>query len=128
MSYATKNIRNICLMGHGGNGKTSLAESILFMTGSTDRLGKVVDGTTVSDFDSEEIRRKISIADSAMFCEYNGVKINIIDTPGYFDFSGEVSQALRVADADLLSCAGMGAAAALCCAPATKSDLGQYLQ
>jgi len=104
MSYATKNIRNICLMGHGGNGKTSLAESILFMTGATDRLGKVVDGTTVSDFDSEEIRRKISIADSAMFCEYNGVKINIIDTPGYFDFSGEVSQALRVADAGIIVC------------------------
>ena len=104
MSYAIKNIRNICLMGHGGNGKTSLAESILFMTGSTDRLGKVVDGTTVSDFDAEEIRRKISIADSAMFCEYNGVKINIIDTPGYFDFAGEVIQALRVADAGIIMC------------------------
>ena len=104
MSYAIKNIRNICLLGHGGNGKTSLAESILFMTGSTDRLGKVVDGTTVSDFDAEEIRRKISIADSALFCEYNGVKINIIDTPGYFDFSGEVTQALRVADAGIIVC------------------------
>ena len=104
MSYAIKNIRNICLMGHGGNGKTSLAESILFMTGATDRLGKVVDGTTVSDFDSEEIRRKISIADSALFCEYNGVKINIIDTPGYFDFAGEVIQALRVADAGIVVC------------------------
>jgi elongation factor G len=104
MSYAIKNIRNICLLGHGGNGKTSLAESILFMTGSTDRLGKVVDGTTVSDFDAEEIRRKISIADSALFCEYNGVKINIIDTPGYFDFSGEVNQALRVADAGIIVC------------------------
>lgn len=104
MSYAIKNIRNICLLGHGGNGKTSLAESILFMTGSTDRLGKVVDGTTVSDFDAEEIRRKISIADSAMFCEYSGVKINIIDTPGYFDFAGEVSQALRVADAGIIVC------------------------
>lgn len=104
MSYAIKNIRNICLLGHGGNGKTSLAESILFMTGATDRLGKVADGTTVSDFDSEEIRRKISIADSTMFCEHNGVKINIIDTPGYFDFSGEVSQALRVADAGIIVC------------------------
>ena len=104
MSYAIKNIRNICLMGHGGNGKTSLAESILFMTGMTDRLGKVSEGTTVSDFDSEEIRRKISIADSALFCEYNGVKINIIDTPGYFDFAGEVAQALRVADAGIIVC------------------------
>lgn len=104
MSYAIKNIRNICLMGHGGNGKTSLAESILFMTGMTDRLGKVSEGTTVSDFDSEEIRRKISIADSALFCEYSGVKINIIDTPGYFDFAGEVAQALRVADAGIVVC------------------------
>jgi len=104
MSYAIKNIRNICLLGHGGSGKTSLAESILFMTGTTDRLGKVSDGTTVSDFDAEEIRRKISIADSAMFCEYSGNKINIIDTPGYFDFAGEVSQALRVADAGIVVC------------------------
>ncbi|MEA4894876.1 MAG: elongation factor G [Oscillospiraceae bacterium] len=104
MSYATNKIRNICLLGHGGNGKTSLAESILFITGMTDRLGKVSEGTTVSDFDSEEIRRKISIADSALFCEYNGVKINIIDTPGYFDFAGEVSQALRVADAGIIVC------------------------
>ena len=104
MSYAIKNIRNICLLGHGGNGKTSLAESILYMTGATDRLGKVSDGNTVSDFDSEEIRRKISIADSAMYCEYNGVKINIIDTPGYFDFAGEVIQALRVADAGIVVC------------------------
>ncbi|MEG1491530.1 MAG: elongation factor G [Oscillospiraceae bacterium] len=104
MSYAIKNIRNICLLGHGGNGKTSLAESILFMTGTTDRLGRVTDGTTVSDFDAEEIRRKISIADSAMFCEYKGIKINIIDTPGYFDFVGEVNQALRVADAGIIVC------------------------
>jgi elongation factor G len=74
------------------------------MTGAADRLGKVVDGTTVSDFDAEEIRRKISIADSAMFCEYGGVKINIIDTPGYFDFAGEVAQALRVADAGIVVC------------------------
>jgi elongation factor G len=74
------------------------------MTGATDRLGRVADGTTVSDFDSEEIRRKISIADSAMFCEYGGVKINIIDTPGYFDFAGEVAQALRVADAGIVVC------------------------
>lgn len=104
MSYSIDKIRNICLLGHGGNGKTSLAESMLFLTGATDRLGKAADGTTVSDFDAEEIRRKISIGDSAMYCEYNGVKINIIDTPGYFDFSGEVKQALRVADAGVLVC------------------------
>lgn len=104
MSYTIDKIRNICLLGHGGNGKTSLAESMLFLTGATDRLGKTADGTTVSDFDAEEIRRKISIGDSAMYCECNGVKINIIDTPGYFDFTGEVRQALRVADAGIIVC------------------------
>lgn len=104
MSYAIKDIRNICLLGHGGSGKTSLAESLLYLTGKTDRLGKVADGSTVSDYDAEEIRRKISIAATTMFCEYRGTKINLIDTPGYFDFAGEVNQALRVADAGILLC------------------------
>ena len=108
MSYSIDKIRNICLLGHGGNGKTSLAESMLFLTGATDRLGKASDGTTVSDFDAEEIRRKISIGDSAMYCDFNGVKINIIDTPGYFDFAGEVKQALRVADAGVLILGSVG--------------------
>ena len=102
MGYATENIRNIALLGHGGNGKTSLAESLLFFTGMTDRQGKVNEGNTVSDYDSEEIRRQISIAASTMYVEYNKIKINIIDTPGYFDFSGEVFQALRVADAGII--------------------------
>ncbi len=104
MSYAIKDIRNICLLGHGGSGKTSLAESLLYLTGKTDRLGKVAEGNTVSDYDAEEIRRKISIAATTMFCEYRGTKINLIDTPGYFDFAGEVNQALRVADAGILLC------------------------
>ncbi len=102
MSYATENIRNIALLGHGGSGKTSLAESLLFITGMTDRLGRVNDGNTVSDFDAEEIRRQISIAASTMYAEYKKTKINIIDTPGYFDFAGEVFQALRVADAGII--------------------------
>ncbi|MBQ3405048.1 MAG: elongation factor G, partial [Oscillospiraceae bacterium] len=84
------------------NGKTSLAESILFLTGSTDRLGKVADGNTVADFDAEEIRRKITIYTSSTFAEYKGCKINILDTPGFFDFAGEVKQALRVADAGII--------------------------
>jgi len=102
MSYATENIRNIALLGHGGNGKTSLAESILFMSGATDRLGKVTDGNTVSDYDAEEIRRKISIAVSTMYTEYKGHKVNVIDAPGFFDFAGEVAEALRVADAGVI--------------------------
>ena len=107
MSYSIDKIRNICLLGHGGNGKTSLAESMLFLTGATDRLGKASDGTTVSDFDAEEIRRKISIGDSAMYCDFNGVKINIIDTPGYFDFAGEVTSTFSGTSVALITHAGV---------------------
>ena len=102
MSYASKDIRNIALLGHGGNGKTSLAESILFLTGATDRLGSSAAGNSVSDYDPEEIRRQISISASTMYTEYQKTKINIIDTPGYFDFAGEVAQALRVADLGII--------------------------
>ena len=102
MSYASKDIRNIALLGHGGNGKTSLAESILFLTGVTDRLGSSAAGNSVSDYDPEEIRRQISISASTMYTEYQKTKINIIDTPGYFDFAGEVAQALRVADIGII--------------------------
>ena len=95
MSYSAQNIRNVCLLGHGGNGKTSLAESMLYSTGGTDRLGKVPDGNTVCDFDPEEIRRQISLSTAVAPIEYKGCKINVLDTPGYFDFSGEVMEALR---------------------------------
>jgi elongation factor G len=108
MSYTTQKIRNVCLLGHGSTGKTSLAESILFMTGATDRLGKVSDGNTVGDYDAEEIKRQISISASVMYTEYKGNKINILDTPGYFDFAGEVSQAVRVADAGVIVCSAKG--------------------
>jgi elongation factor G len=105
MGYSTEKIRNIALLGHGSNGKTTLAESMLFLTGATDRMGKIADGNTVSDYDSEEIKRQISISASTMYAEYKDCKINIIDTPGYFDFSGEVVEALRVADAGIIVCA-----------------------
>jgi len=98
----TQNIRNICLLGHGGDGKTSLAESILYFTKGTDRLGKVSDGTTVSDYDPEEIRRQISISASPLPVFHGQVKINLMDAPGYFDFVGEVLQCLRVADCGLV--------------------------
>jgi len=104
MSYATEKIRNIALLGHGSNGKTSLAESILYLTGSVDRLGKVNDGNSTGDYDSEETKRKISIYTASMFTEYKGCKINVLDTPGYFDFAGEVVEALRVADAGIIVC------------------------
>jgi len=102
MSYTPDKIRNICLLGHGGDGKTSLAESMLYLTKGTDRLGKVADGNTVCDFDPEEIKRKFSISASLAPVEYNGYKINVIDTPGFFDFAGEVMQAIRVSEAALI--------------------------
>ncbi len=101
-AYPVNKIKNICLLGHGGDGKTSLAESMLYLTKQTDRLGKISDGTTTLDFDAEEIRRQFSISVAVAPIEYEGCKINLIDTPGYFDFAGEVMQALRVADAGLI--------------------------
>ncbi|MDR2590916.1 MAG: elongation factor G [Oscillospiraceae bacterium] len=104
MSYTTEKIRNIALLGHGSSGKTSLAESMLFLTGSTDRLGNIADGNTVCDSDSEEIKRQISIYLSATFTDHKGFRINILDTPGFFDFAGEVLEALRVADSGIIAC------------------------
>lgn len=98
MQYPASKIRNICLLGHGGDGKTSLTEALLFFTKGTDRLGKVAEGNTVSDFDAEEIKRQISISTSIAPVEWNGNKINVIDTPGYFDFEGEVLQGLRATE------------------------------
>ena len=91
-----------------GTGKTSLTESILFLTGATDRLGRVADGNTVCDYDAEEIKRMISISASTAYAQYKGYKINIIDTPGYFDFAGEVKQATSVADAGIIVCTAKG--------------------
>jgi len=95
-------IRNICLLGHGSTGKTSLAESILYLTGMTDRLGKVVEGNSTCDYDAEEVKRQISISTATVYANYNKIKINILDTPGFFDFAGEVQEALRVADAGII--------------------------
>ncbi len=91
--YSVQKLRNICLLAHGGGGKTTLAEAMMFNTGVLDRFGKVADGTTTSDYDPEEIKRKISISTSMAPCEWLDHKINVIDTPGYFDFVGEVMQA-----------------------------------
>ena len=104
MSYSAQNIRNVCLLGHAGNGKTSLAESMLYLTGGTDRLGKVPDGNTVCDYDPEETKRQTSISLSVAPVEYNGCKINVLDTPGAFDFAGEVMEALQAADAAVIVC------------------------
>ena len=98
----TKRIRNIALLGHGGSGKTSLAESMIYMCGGTDRLGKVADGNTVCDYDAEEIKRGFSLSASLANITWKDCKINILDTPGYLDFVGEASQALRVADSAII--------------------------
>ncbi|MBC7187058.1 MAG: elongation factor G [Calditrichaeota bacterium] len=94
----SKDLRNIALVAHGGVGKTSLAEAILFSAGETSRMGTVEDGSTVSDYQADEIERKISISASLMHCHWKDVKINIIDAPGYADFFGDAVSALRVAD------------------------------
>ena len=102
--YTANAIRNICLLGHSGSGKTALAESLLYMTGAIDRMGKNADGNTVCDFDPEEVRRHISISTSVVPLVYHNCKINVLDTPGGFDFSGAVVEALRAADAAILVC------------------------
>src|SRR5512147_3231140 len=108
--YTTPFIRNVALVSHSSAGKTMLAEACLHFTGATTRLGKIDDGTTTSDFDDEEIRRKISLYTSVIPVEYKDTKINFLDTPGYTDFVGEVISALRVADGAIVlvdSVAGM---------------------
>ena len=100
--YASDAIRNVAILGHTGAGKTTIAESALNICGVTSRFGKVDEGNTVSDYDPEEIRRKISISSSMIPIEWKDSKINFIDTPGFFDFNGEVHQALAVADLALI--------------------------
>ena len=98
----TKKIRNVALLGHGGCGKTSLAEAMLYTSGSTDRLGKIGDGNTVCDYDAEEIARKFSLSGAIAPLVWKDIKINVLDCPGYLDFAGECSQILRVADSALI--------------------------
>jgi elongation factor G len=100
--YTQDHIRNVSLIGHGGAGKTSLTEAFLFSAGSTTRLGKVEEGNTLSDYRADEISRQISVNTSLLFCEWKATKINILDTPGYTDFTGEVKSALRVSDVALV--------------------------
>lgn len=105
-NYPVNKIRNVCLMGHGSDGKTSLVESLLNIAGVTDRVGKISDGNTVCDYDPEEIRRKFSISTAIAPIEWGGSKINLLDTPGFFDFENEVNCALRVADSALIIATG----------------------
>ena len=105
-NYKMDAIRNVAVMGHGKAGKTSLVEAMLFNSGAIDRIGTVADGTTVSDYDPEEVKRQLSIAAGVAPVEWKNMKYNIIDTPGYFDFAGEVKEGLRAADAALVVLSG----------------------
>src|SRR5690349_607176 len=100
--FNTTQIRNVAVLGHGGSGKTTLTEALLFKTGVTTRVGRVEDGTTTSDWDPEEQRRGLSINLSVIPIEFENMKLNLIDTPGYLDFTGEQISALQVAEAGLV--------------------------
>ena len=100
--YPPDHLRNMAVIGHGGAGKTSLTEAMLYAAGATTRHGRVEDGNTVSDYHPDEIERQISINTSLLVAEWKGNKFNMLDTPGYMDFTGEVKAALRVADTALV--------------------------
>lgn len=100
--YTAKDIRNIGIFGHGGEGKTTLTEAMLFNAGLVDRIGKVENGTTTTDFDPEEIKRTISINVALAPLEWKNSKVNVIDAPGFFDFYGEVAAAMALADSALI--------------------------
>ena len=104
--FRTDRIRNVVLLGHGGAGKTTLTEAMAYLSGITNRLGKVTDGNTVSDYDKEEIKRKFSISTATVPIIWDKVKVNILDTPGFFDFVGEVEEAVAAADAAVIVISG----------------------
>lgn len=104
--YTTDRIRNVVVLGHGGAGKTSLVEAMAYLGGITSRLGNVTEGNTISDYDKEEIKRKFSISASVVPVIWNDVKLNILDTPGYFDFVGEAEEAAAAADAAVIVVSG----------------------
>ena len=101
-TYKFENIRNVAVLGHGGCGKTTLVESMAYTTGIIQRMGRTEDGNTISDYDKEEAKRKFSISTSLVPIIWKDTKINFLDTPGYFDFVGEVEEAVSAADAAVI--------------------------
>ncbi|WBW97956.1 elongation factor G [Oceanirhabdus sp. W0125-5] len=104
--YKTSNLRNVGIIGHGGSGKTTLTEALLYYTKAIDRMGSVEEGTTLSDYDPEEKRRHNSISTSVALCEWDDIKINLVDIPGYFDFVGEMVQGLKAVDLAMITVCG----------------------
>ena len=104
--YQAKNIINIALAGHSGSGKTTLTEAMLYLSGGSDRLGKVSEGNTICDFDPEAVKRQTSVTAAVAPVEWRNYKINMIDTPGLFDFEGGVCEAVRAADSVLITVSG----------------------
>ena len=106
MSYANTNIRNILVAGHGGCGKTTLVEALLYLTGALERMGRVEDGTTVCDFDPEEAKRHASLSSAVAPVENNGYKFNLIDVPGLFDFEAGLYEGIAAAESVLITVSG----------------------
>ena len=104
--YLAGKIRNIALAGHSGSGKTSLTEALLFKAGASDRLGKISEGNTVSDYDPEEVKRQVSVSTSIAPFAWGSIKVNLIDTPGLFDYAGELAQGVRAAESILITVSG----------------------
>ena len=108
--YSINNLRNLGIIGHSSSGKTSLTEALLYYSKVTDRLGRVEDGTTISDFDQEEKKRGISLSSSVIPLEWEKIKINLVDIPGYFDFVGESIQGMRAVDVAMIVVCGVAGA------------------
>ena len=104
--YTTDRIRNVVILGHGGAGKTSLVEAMAYLGGITSRMGSIAEGNTISDYDKEEIKRKFSISTSLVPIIWGDIKVNVLDTPGYFDFVGEAEEAASAADAAMIVVSG----------------------
>ena len=130
-SYTPEKLRNVVLLSHGGIGKSSLAEVMLYDSGGSTRLGVVEEGTTVSDYDPEEIRRNISITTAVIPCEWQGHRITILDTPGYADFIGEVVGSTRASDAAVVlvdAVGGVEVGTEMVWAQADEAQLDQQVQ
>ena len=120
MKYASNNIRNILIAGHAGSGKTTLTEALVYFSGAAERMGRVEDGTTISDFDPEEAKRKASLSASVVPVEYEGIKYNFIDAPGLFDFEAGEYEGIRAAESVLVCVSGRSGVISCSCSSSSS--------